>query len=71
MYTKDTLTQRSAKDLSNDARVMFLCFLFLIIFYISICWGTYLNCMDKYTGYNLKTTVWLDCALIGLCALIR
>ena len=25
----------------------------------------------KYAGCNLKTTVWLDCALIGICAVIR
>ena len=25
----------------------------------------------KYTGYNLKTTELLDCALIGVCAVIR
>ena len=28
--------------------------------------------VDKqYTGCNLKTTEWLDCALIGICAVIR
>ena len=25
----------------------------------------------KYTGYNLKTMELLDCALIGVCAVIR
>ena len=25
----------------------------------------------KYTGYNLRTTEFLDCALIGVCAVIR
>ena len=25
----------------------------------------------KYTGYNLKTMEFLDCALIGVCAVIR
>ena len=25
----------------------------------------------KYTGCNLKTTAWLVCALIGMCAVIR
>ena len=25
----------------------------------------------KYTGYNLKTLGLLDCALIGVCAVIR
>ena len=45
--------------------------------------GTHLNCMGthkiclykevdkKYTGYNLKTMELLDCALIGVCAVIR
>ena len=28
--------------------------------------------VDKqYTGCNLKTTEWLDCVLIGICAVIR
>ena len=26
---------------------------------------------QKYTGYNLKTVELLDCALIGICAVIR
>ena len=38
IYTKGTLKQRSAKDLSNDAYAMFLCFLFLI-FFIKACCG--------------------------------
>ena len=25
----------------------------------------------KYTGYNLKTTEWLVCVLMGVCAVIR
>ena len=49
--------------------------------------GTHLNCIDKsngyhniclykevdkkYTGCNLKTTELLECALIGICAVIR
>ena len=43
--------------------------------------GTHLNCIDlyniclskekKYTGCNLKTTEFLDCVLIGVCAVIR
>ena len=38
--------------------------------------GTHLNCIDKevkkkYTGCNLKTTEFLDCALVGVCAVIR
>ena len=42
--------------------------------------GTHLNCIDKsmqfkwvqkYTGCNLKTMKFLDCALIGVCAVIK
>ena len=48
--------------------------------------GSRLNCIDldthniclykevekkEYTGYNLKTTELLDCALIGICTIIR
>ena len=38
--------------------------------------GTYNICLykkvdKKYTGYNLKTTELLDCALIGVCAVIK
>ena len=29
------------------------------------------RCDKKYTGCNLKTTEFLDCALIGVCAVIR
>ena len=31
----------------------------------------YKEVKEKYTGSNLKTTEFLDCALIGVCALIR
>ena len=38
--------------------------------------GTHNICLykevdKKYTGYNLKTMELLDCALIGVCAVIR
>ena len=38
--------------------------------------GTHNICLykevdKKYTGCNLKTTEYLDCALIGVCAVIR
>ena len=38
--------------------------------------GTYNKCLykeedRKYTGCNLKTTKLLDCALIGICVVIR
>ena len=46
-YTKGTLKQRSAKDLSNDAYAMFLCFLFLIFFRKAYVVDTHLNCIDK------------------------
>ena len=31
----------------------------------------YKEVKKKYSGYNLKTTEFLDCALIGVCAVIR
>ena len=31
----------------------------------------YKEVQKKYTGCNLKTTEFLDCALIGVCAVIR
>ena len=43
-YTKGTLKQRSAKDLSNDAFVIFLCFLFLIFFIKAYVVGTPCQC---------------------------
>ena len=46
-YNKGTLKQRSAKDLSNNVYVMFLCFLFLIFFIKAYIVGTHLNCIDK------------------------
>ena len=46
--------------------------IFFLIFYIkAYIMGTHLNCIDKYSGSNLKTTELLDCALIGVCAVIR
>ena len=38
--------------------------------------STHNICLHKevkknYTGYNLKTTEFLDCALIGVCVVIR
>ena len=40
--------------------------------------GTHLNCIclykeveKKYNGCNVKTTELLDCALLGVCAVIR
>ena len=47
--------------------------LFLIFFLKAYVVGTHLNCIEKknYTGCNLKTTEFLDCALIGVCAVIR
>ena len=46
-YTKGTLKQRSGKDLSNEAYLIFLCFLFLIFFIKAYVVGTHLNCIDK------------------------
>ena len=66
---------------------MFMRVFFLIFFIKTYVVGTHLNCIDKsmgthniclykevdkkYTGYNLKTMELLDCALIGVCAVIR
>ena len=44
---------------------------FLTFFTKAYVVGTHLNCIDLYTGCNLKTTEFLDCALIGVCAVIR
>ena len=67
------------KDLPNDA-------FFLIFFIKAYIVGTHLNRINKsmqlnmrlykeadkkYTGCNLKTMELLDCALIGVCAVIR
>ena len=46
-YTKGTLKQGSAKDLSNDAYVIFLCFVFLIFIIKAYVVGTRLNCINK------------------------
>ena len=46
-YNKGTLKQRSAKDLSNEAYVMFLCCLFLNFFIKTYVVGTHSNCIDK------------------------
>ena len=47
--------------------------IFLTFFTKAYVVGTHLNCIErkKYTGCNLKTTAFLDCALIGVCAVIR
>ena len=54
---------------------MFLCFLFLIFFIKVYVVGTHSICLNKvdknYTGCNLINTELLDCALIGVCAVIR
>ena len=49
-YTGDTLKKRSAKDVTNDANVMFLCahFFFFPIFFIkAYVVGTHLKCINK------------------------
>ena len=50
-------------------------FFFLILFIKAYVVGTHNICLykevkKKYTGCNLKTTEFLDCALIGVCAVI-
>ena len=57
-YTKGTLKQRSAKDLSNDAYAMFLCFLFLISFIKAYVVGTHLNCIDKSMQFKWVPTTY-------------
>ena len=52
-YIKGKLKQKPAKDLSNDAYVMFLCFLFLIFFIKAYVVGTHLNC------YKSKQFKWV------------
>ena len=76
-----------SEGLINDAyAIFFVIFLFVIFFIEAYVVGTDLNCIDKSmqfkwapttfgfkqsTGCNLKTTELLDCALIGICAVIR
>ena len=73
--------KRSAKDSSTDVYAIFLfCFFLCDFLYKSICFG-YLSmqfkwipttfAFKKYTGCNLKTMELLDCALIGVYAVIR
>ena len=57
-YTKGTLKQRIAKDLSNDAYAMILCFLFLIFFIKAYVPGTNLNCIDKSVQYKWVPTTY-------------
>ena len=57
-YTKGTLKQRSAKDISDDAYVMFLCFLFLIFFIKAYVVGTHLNCIDKSMQFKWVPTTY-------------
>ena len=59
--------------------LVFMRVFFFLIFFIKTCgysfMGTHNICLykvdKKYTGYNLKTMELLDCALIGVCAVIR
>ena len=78
--------QRSEKDLFDDDYMIFSDFLYKGIccgcsFELhrqvnAIQMSTYNICLHievkkKYTGYNLNSTEFLDCALIGVCAVIR
>ena len=58
MYTMGTLKQRLAEDLSNDAYVMFLCFLFLIFFIKAYVVDTHLNCIDKSMQFKWVPTTY-------------
>ena len=60
-YTKGThkKNKRSAKDLSNDAYVMFLWILFLLIFFIkAYVMGIPLNCIDKSIQFKWVPTTY-------------
>ena len=57
-YTKATLKQISAKDLSNDAYAIFLCFLFLIFFIKAYVVGPHLNCIDKSMQFKWVPTTY-------------
>ena len=50
---------------------MIMRFFFLIFFIKAYNISFYKEVDKKYTGCNLKTTKLLDCALIGVCAVIR
>ena len=54
-YTEGTLKQRSAKDLSNDAYVMFLCFLFSDILYKSIYCGYLFELCQQVEAIQIST----------------
>ena len=83
LTTKDTFKNKYQQ---RHYLVMFMRF-FLIFFIKTYVVGTHLNCIDKsmqfkwvpttcaftkkHTGCNFKTAELLDCALIGVCVLIR
>ena len=46
IYTMGSLKKLSAKDLPNDAYVMFLCVLFVYLFIMAYVVYTHLNCID-------------------------
>ena len=80
---KYALKTRSANDLFNGVYVMFLCACFLLLIFFMKALTNHCNSNGypsiwlykevdkKYTGYNLKTMELLDCALVGVCAVIR
>ena len=84
--TKDTLYKRSEKNLFDDDYAIFSDFLYKGIccgYSFNLHWqvdaiqmSTHNICLHnevdkKYPGCNLKTMELLDCALIGICAVIR
>ena len=86
LHTKDTQYKRSEKDLFDDNYAIFSDFHYKGIccgysFELhqqvdAIQMSTHNICLykevdKKYTGCNLKTTELLDCALIGVCVVIR
>ena len=80
--TKDTLLKGSANDLFDEVYAIFFLIFFMKAYIVgtqqvdAIQMGTYNICLytevdKKYSGSNLKTMELLDCALIGICAVIR
>ena len=74
------LKTRSAKDLFDNAHVIFQIFfinLFELLRQVHVIqMGTHKKCLytevdRKNTGCNLKITILLDCVLIGVCAVLR
>ena len=77
LLTKDTLKNKyQQRPYLVFMRVFVFFHFFSDFLHHAIQMGTHNICLykevdKKYTGYNLKTMELLDCALIGVCAVIR